>query len=71
VFIRVDIRTGDGVPDVPDLPDDDGITGFLAAFVGGLWWACHQPPPQGLPTLRTFQRDSAEAALDWLDARLS
>jgi hypothetical protein len=71
VFIRVDIRTGDGVPDVPDLPDDDGITGFLAAFVGGLWWACHQPPPQGLPTLRTFQRDSAEAALGWLDARLS
>jgi hypothetical protein len=71
VFIRVDIRTGDSVPDIPDLPADNGITGFLAAFAGGLWWAAHQPPPPGLPTIRSFQRDSAEAALGWLRTRLA
>lgn len=71
VMIQVDIRASDGVPDIPDLPADDGITGFLAACAGGLWWAAHQPPPPGLPTIRTYQRDTAGVALDWLRARLA
>ena len=71
VMIQVDIRASDGVPDIPDLPADDGITGFLAACAGGLWWAAHQPPPPGLPTIRTYQLETAGVALGWLHTRLA
>jgi hypothetical protein len=56
---------------VPDLPDDEGITGFLAGIAGGLWWGSHRPPPPGIPTMRMWQRESALVHLDWLRDRLS
>jgi hypothetical protein len=70
VFVQADIRAGEDYPAVPDLPDDDGITGFLAAFTGGLWCASRRPAPPGLPTLRHFQRESAVGAFRWLRSRL-
>ncbi|ADB31461.1 aminoglycoside phosphotransferase [Kribbella flavida DSM 17836] len=37
---------------LPELPDDLGITGFIAAIAGGQWWGSAQPAPPGLPTAR-------------------
>ncbi|HEU4945990.1 MAG TPA: aminoglycoside phosphotransferase family protein [Kribbella sp.] len=59
-----------GAVELPELPDDDGITGFLAGISGGLWWASHQPTPPGLPTFRDWQRRTALAHFDWLRDRL-
>jgi hypothetical protein len=59
-----------GSVDLPDLPADDGITGFLAGISGGLWWGCNQPPPPGLPTIRGWQRETALVFLGWLRERL-
>ncbi|HET6294134.1 MAG TPA: hypothetical protein VFG33_12185 [Kribbella sp.] len=67
VILHADMR---GAVELPELPDDDGITGFLAGIAGGLWWGSDQPPPPGLPTLRPWQRDHALAHLDWLRERL-
>lgn len=59
-----------GAVDLPELPADDGITGFVAGICGGLWWGSSQPPPLGLPTLRGWQRDQALTYLGWLRQRL-
>lgn len=67
VILHADMR---GSVELPELPDDDGITGFLAGVAGGLWWGSSQPPPPGLPTLRPWQRDHALVHLDWLRERL-
>ena len=72
VLIRSDIRFGGGdAVALTDLPPDDEVTGFIAAFLGGLWWAQHQPPPPGLPTIRTFQRAFAASTLNWLRSRMT
>jgi hypothetical protein len=55
---------------LPDLPDHPGLTGFVAAIAGGLWWGSHQPAKPGLPTMRTWQREHAQLYLDWLRDRL-
>ncbi|MFC6155946.1 aminoglycoside phosphotransferase family protein [Kribbella jiaozuonensis] len=55
---------------LPELPDDIGITGFITAVAGGLWWGAAQPAPPGLPTIRTWQRESALVHLDWVRDRL-
>jgi hypothetical protein len=60
-----------GSVDLPDLPEDDGITGFLTGIAGGLWWGASQPAPPGLPTIRHWQRESALIHLNWLRERLS
>jgi hypothetical protein len=60
---------GSGV-EPPKLPEDDGITGFVAGISGGLWWGSSQPAPPGLPTIRDWQRDSALINLGWLRERL-
>ncbi len=70
VIVQSDMRVADDHPALPDLPADDGIDGFIAAVAGGLWWGSLQPDPPGLPTLRRFQRESAEANFRWLRARL-
>ena len=67
VIVQADIR---GSLELPELPDDEDITGFLAAVAGGLWWNSRQPAPPGLPTLRAFQLEFAGAALRWLRTRL-
>jgi aminoglycoside phosphotransferase (APT) family kinase protein len=54
---------------LPDLPDDEAITGFIAAVGGGLWWGAAQPAPPGLPTIRTWQREQALVHLDWVRER--
>lgn len=59
-----------GGVELPELPADDGITGFLAGICGGLWWASSQPAPPGLPTLRAWQRESASVYFTWLRERL-
>jgi hypothetical protein len=68
VILHADMR---GSVDLPDLLEDDGITGFLAGIAGGLWWGASQPAPPGLPTIRDWQRKSALVHLDWLRERLS
>ncbi len=60
-----------GSVDLPALPDDVGITGFIAGVAGGQWWGSHQQSPAGLPTIRAWQRESAIQHLDWLRKRLS
>jgi hypothetical protein len=60
-----------GSVELPELPGDEGITGFLAGIAGGLWWGSAQPSPPGLPTVRAWQRESALNHLDWLRERLS
>ncbi|MEU4197945.1 hypothetical protein AB0E69_39040 [Kribbella sp. NPDC026611] len=55
---------------LPELPDDEAITGFIAAVGGGLWWGSAQPAPPGLPTIRAWQRESALAHLGWVRDRL-
>jgi aminoglycoside phosphotransferase len=55
---------------LPDLPDDEAITGFIAAVGGGLWWGSAQPAPPGIPTMRSWQRESALVHLDWVRQRL-
>jgi hypothetical protein len=55
---------------LPDLPDDEAITGFIAAVGGGLWWGSAQPAPPGIPTMRAWQRESALVHLDWVRDRL-
>lgn len=67
VILHADMR---GSVELPELPEDEGITGFLAGISGGLWWGSSQPPPPGLPTLRDWQRKYALVHLDWLRERL-
>jgi hypothetical protein len=55
---------------LPELPDDQAITGFIAAVAGGLWWGAAQPAPPGLPTIRGWQREQAIIHLDWVRDRL-
>lgn len=55
---------------LPELPDDEAISGFLAALSGGFWWGAAQPAPPGLPTIREWQRRHALVHLDWLRERL-
>lgn len=55
---------------LPQLPDDQAITGFIAAVAGGLWWGAAQPAPPGLPTIRGWQREQAIIHLDWVRDRL-
>ncbi|TDU87502.1 hypothetical protein EV138_1025 [Kribbella voronezhensis] len=68
VILHADMR---GSVELPDLPADDGISGFLAGIAGGLWWGSNQPAPPGLPTIRAWQRETALVHLDWLHERLS
>jgi hypothetical protein len=68
VILQADMRSS---VTLPELPDDVGITGFLAAVAGGLWWGAAQPAPPGLPTIRTWQRTHAIIHLDWVRERLS
>ncbi|MGZ0147350.1 hypothetical protein ACXJJ3_09775 [Kribbella sp. WER1] len=55
---------------LPELPDDEAITGFIAAIAGGLWWGSAQPAPPGIPTMRTWQRESALVHLNWVRDRM-
>ncbi|MDX6248819.1 MAG: hypothetical protein QOF10_2179 [Kribbellaceae bacterium] len=67
VILHADMRES---VHLPELQDDAGITGFLAGIAGGLWWGSSQPAPPGLPTIRTWQRETALVHLDWLRERL-
>ncbi|MFI7062661.1 hypothetical protein ACIBL3_16885 [Kribbella sp. NPDC050124] len=67
VILHAEIRESVALP---ELPDDEAITGFLAALAGGFWWGAAQPAPPGLPTIRRWQRRHAIAHLDWVRERL-
>jgi serine/threonine protein kinase len=49
----------------------DDITAALAGVCGYLTDVARQPPDQGLPTVRDFQRAQASSTLSWLRRRLS
>jgi hypothetical protein len=68
VILQADMRES---VTLPELPDDVGITGFLTAIAGGLWWGAAQPAPPGLPTIREWQRRHAIVHLDWVRERLT
>ncbi|MDX3006685.1 aminoglycoside phosphotransferase family protein [Kribbella solani] len=68
VILHADMRES---VTLPELPGDEAITGFIAAIAGGQWWGSAQPAPPGLPTIRTWQRQSALTHLDWVRERLS
>ncbi|MFF0270310.1 hypothetical protein [Kribbella sp. NPDC004536] len=67
VILHAEMR---GSVTLPPLPEDDGITGFIAAIAGGLWWGSAQPAPPGIPTMRAWQREHALVHLDWVRERL-
>ncbi|NUR57683.1 MAG: phosphotransferase [Catenulispora sp.] len=46
--------------------DPEALTAFVACFTGMLLHRSTQPAPQGLPTLRPFQRAYGGAAMEWL-----
>lgn len=46
------------------------VTGALAGLTGYFIDVARQPPPLGLPTVRTFQRQQGEASLAWLKQRM-
>ncbi|WP_396454977.1 aminoglycoside phosphotransferase family protein [Actinomadura sp.] len=50
--------------------DEEAVTSVVAAVAGYFVHAGRQPPPPGLPSLRAFQRDQGEVALDWLRRRM-
>jgi hypothetical protein len=66
VIVHADMR---GSVTLPELPDDEAITGFIAAIAGGQWWGSAQPAPPGLPTVRTWQRKTALVHLAWVRER--
>jgi hypothetical protein len=68
VILQADMRESVALP---ALPDEPGITGFITAMAGGLWWGAAQPAPPGLPTIRSWQRRHAIVHLDWVRERLS
>jgi len=47
------------------------VNGFLSGLAAYFVDAARQPPPPGLPTLRTFQQQQGEAVIHWLRERLS
>ena len=49
----------------------ESIDGVLSGFGGYFTDAARQPPPDGLPTLRSFQRQQGDAVLGWLRERLA
>ncbi len=49
----------------------ESIDGVLAGFGAYFTDAARQPPPAGLPTLRSFQRQQGNAVLGWLRERLA
>jgi hypothetical protein len=67
VILHADMR---GLAGLPQLPDDDGITGFIVAIAGGQWWGAAQPAGPGLPTMRAWQREQALVHLDWARERM-
>ncbi|HET6742168.1 MAG TPA: hypothetical protein VFH76_24660, partial [Kribbella sp.] len=67
VILHAEMR---GSVALPELPDDEAITGFIAAIAGGLWWGSAQPAPPGIPTMRTWQREHALVHLDWVRDRM-
>ncbi|MFF0345491.1 hypothetical protein [Kribbella sp. NPDC004875] len=67
VILQAEMR---GSVTLPELPDDSGITGLIAAIAGGMWWGSAQPSPPGLPTVRQWQRQNALAHLDWVRERM-
>jgi len=52
---------------VPNTAMDAVLAGMAGFFVE----AATQPPPPGLPTLRSFQRDQGDVTLAWLRDRLA
>ena len=47
------------------------LTGVLAGLAGFFADAARQPAPQGLPTIRAFQRAHAEVLLPWIRQRVA
>ncbi|NUR30580.1 MAG: phosphotransferase [Catenulispora sp.] len=51
--------------------DPEAVTAFVARLAGMLLERSRQPAPQGLPTVRGFQRAYGTATLEWLRTRMT
>jgi hypothetical protein len=52
-----------------EIVNRDDITAALAGLCGYFTDIARQPPDQGLPTVRAFQRAQAGSTLSWLRRR--
>lgn len=77
--ILIDVRVYDPSYDVDaviaqhlvfDAATSHELNTVLAGLAGYFLDAARQPAPQGIPTLRSFQRQEGVAALNWLKERL-
>lgn len=50
---------------------DDSVDGVLSGLGSYFTDVARQPPPSGLPTVRSFQRQQGQAVIRWLRQRLS
>lgn len=50
--------------------DPDAVTAVVAALAGYFASRSRQPAPQGIPTVRDFQRAQGEVAISWVRARI-
>lgn len=55
---------------LPTGTDDDAVTAVLVALSGYFASKSLDPPPPGIPHLRSFQRAQAETSIAWLRRRL-
>jgi len=64
--MNVLVHGGDGDRILAELTDPDAAVDFIVAFVGFFLDHARHPAPEGLPTVRAFQRFQADALLPWL-----
>lgn len=50
--------------------EDDALTAFVVALAGYFTWGARQPPPKGLPTLRSFMEAQGTQARRWVGLRM-
>jgi aminoglycoside phosphotransferase (APT) family kinase protein len=53
-----------------DQTDPDAVTAVVAAVAGYFAYKSRQPAPQGIPSVRDFQRAQAEVSISWLRGRI-
>jgi aminoglycoside phosphotransferase (APT) family kinase protein len=75
VLLNVNFFGGHDVEKLVDVHLHDAppaqVTGVIAGLAGYFVDVARRPAPDGIPTLRAFQRAQGEAALRWLAARSS
>ncbi|MDR7381890.1 phosphotransferase [Promicromonospora iranensis] len=78
VSMLVHVRTSDGPPPeatlrrygVPPGTEPDAVTCWIAVLAGHYVKSSMEPPPAGMPELRSYQHRLARTAVSWLQTRL-